>query len=365
MLTSHSPLRDSTGEPLVTIAIPTFNRAEWLKKCIIAALLQTYQHVEIVVSDNASTDETAEILRQFDNPKLRVLKQQTNIGMLPNWNACLAAAKGEYIVFCSDDDLLEPQMLQRCVGVIAQSPQIPIVLNLCDTYYPSKGYLHRAKASTKVATGVCEGSDLLIEYLRRKIDVVICSMIIGTKALRDIGGIPVDFPAWGADVAAWAPILMHSRAGFINESGATYCDHGASDHSRLTLDELLYGEREVANYIINTAGNIIDNLNVRRRVQLEARLYLAQRIVFCLAQHRKRGSKLSEILPWIWSRRYEIKYIGLRNPLNFLKPIALILFPKLMADQIRLLKQSYLRMFMPSVNNPTELCSKRQINHRV
>src|SRR5450759_2852582 len=87
----------ASREPLLTIAIPTFNRAGMLKDCILSALSQTYKNFEVIVSDNASTDETQEVLKSFCDRRLRVVRQKTNIGLLPNWNACLAEASGEYI----------------------------------------------------------------------------------------------------------------------------------------------------------------------------------------------------------------------------------------------------------------------------
>jgi len=345
MSTAHSEF-----EPFVTIAIPTFNRASWLKNCVVAALSQTYQHFEVVVSDNASTDETAEVLKQFGDPRLRTVRQLSNIGLLPNWNACLAEARGDYIVFCSDDDTLSPRILERCVAVAARDPQIPIILGLCDFYSPADGWLDRATPSTKFATGVWEGTRLLIEYLRNNICVGNCSMMIRTEALRARGGFPYDVPHNSADVAGWAPLLMKGRAGFVNESCATYCVHGASETSKLTLDGYLHIERELANYIVRMANCAVEDPRARRRVRLEAKLFLARRIVFALAQHRKRGAKLAEMLPWIWHQRREIIYVGAINPLNFAKPIALVLFPKLIADQIRKLKEHY-RQLIDSVRS--------------
>ena len=93
--------------PLVTIAIPTFNRASLLRECVRSALSQTYRHFEVLVSDNASTDETKEILGQFSDGRLRVIGQETNIGLLPNWNACLAEARGDYVIFLPVDQPYE------------------------------------------------------------------------------------------------------------------------------------------------------------------------------------------------------------------------------------------------------------------
>src|SRR6266436_6050451 len=95
------PSMDPTtaSQPLVTIAIPTFNRAPWLNDCVHSALSQTYQNFEILVSDNASTDGTEEVLRQFTDRRIRVVRQKTNIGLLPNLNTCLAQARGDYVIF--------------------------------------------------------------------------------------------------------------------------------------------------------------------------------------------------------------------------------------------------------------------------
>src|SRR5258708_16860602 len=103
--------------PLVTIAIPTFNRASLLKDCVTSALSQTYRHLEVLVSDNASTDETKEILSEFSDARLRVIRQETNIGPLPNFNACLADPRGDYLVFLWHSAKLSPQLVERCVDV--------------------------------------------------------------------------------------------------------------------------------------------------------------------------------------------------------------------------------------------------------
>ena len=73
--------RESPRRPKVTIAIPTFNRATWVKGGVLAALAQTYQDYEIVVSDNASTDETQAVLAEFDDHRLRVIREDRNLGL--------------------------------------------------------------------------------------------------------------------------------------------------------------------------------------------------------------------------------------------------------------------------------------------
>lgn len=338
--------RGLTHEPFVTIAIPTFNRASWLKDCLVAALSQTYQHFEVLVSDNASTDETPDVLRQFGDPRLRIVRQKSNIGLLPNWNACLAEARGEYIVYCSDDDRLSPRMVEWCVAVAARDSQVPIVLGLYDSSWPAEGRVLHASPSDKFTTGIWKGTRLLVEYLRNKrFATHICSMMIRSSILRAGGGLPLDFPTNCADIAAWTPLLMKGDVGFVNDTCATYCAHSASETSTFTLEQLLDGQRQLADYIVAMADSAVEDDSERCRVRLAAKFFLADRIVFNLAQYCKAGHRLVDVIPWVWRWRREIIYVGLVNPLNFAKPIALILFPKSMADRVRQLKRIYRQMF--------------------
>jgi glycosyltransferase involved in cell wall biosynthesis len=308
-----------------------------LKNCVQAALSQTYSRFEVLVSDNASTDETGEVLRGFSDARLRVVRQPHNIGLIPNWNAALAEARGEFVVFCSDDDLLAPWILEKCVAVAAQDPKVSIVLSLCD-FSGKDGSLDRAIPSRKFSTGIWPGTSLLTEYLRNKITVGNCSMMIRAEALRNRGGFPLELPSNGADVAAWSPLLMNGRAGFVNESCATYTVNDTSESSTYSFETRLHAERQLANYIVRVASAAVEDERERRRVQLEAKCFLAGRIVFVLAQYRKRGDKLTRVLPWAWKLRHEIAYFGAANPLRLIKPIALVVVPKLVADTIRKMK---------------------------
>ncbi len=99
--------------PIVTIAIPTRNRSERSAASTSAgALAQTYPAVEVLVSDNASTDDTSVALEPFKHRGVRVLRQASDVGMIGNWNVCLASARGEYFTLLSDDDWLEPTFVE-------------------------------------------------------------------------------------------------------------------------------------------------------------------------------------------------------------------------------------------------------------
>jgi glycosyltransferase involved in cell wall biosynthesis len=322
--------------PLITIAIPTFNRASLLKECVRSALSQTYRHFEVLVSDNASTDETREILGQFSDGRLRVIGQETNIGLLPNWNACLAEARGDYVIFLSDDDRIAPWLLERCVGVIGRQAQVPIVVTLSNLRVASVEKTWPAHTSSSLKTGICDGTEILVEYLTNQISVSMCSIMLRTALLRARGGIPLDLPHT-ADVAAWAPLLLLGKAGFVNEACATYYDHDNSETARLGIEQLLCDGWKVAALISYVANQQISDLPQRRTIQLQIRRGFARRGLMALSYYRHIGGSLQEILSCVWRFRDELSHVDMTAALRF---GATICCPRPIAERIRRLKQT-------------------------
>lgn len=94
--------------PLVSVVIPTYERAQLLKRAIQSVLDQTYDKLDILVVDDASRDNTQEVVEGFDDPRIRYFRQQVNKGGSAARNTGIRAASGDYIAFLDDDDEWEP-----------------------------------------------------------------------------------------------------------------------------------------------------------------------------------------------------------------------------------------------------------------
>ncbi len=82
--------------PMVSIGIPTYNRADgYLRECIDSAIRQTYPNIDIVISDNCSSDGTADLVNGIDDPRIRYFRHEQNIGANNNFNYCLEQARGD------------------------------------------------------------------------------------------------------------------------------------------------------------------------------------------------------------------------------------------------------------------------------
>ena len=103
--------------PLVSIGIPTFNRSDTLVKCLESVLRQTYKNIEVIVSDNSSSDSTPDVCQEFENRDSRVKtwRQASNIGGNPNFDFVRKKARGIYFMLLGDDDWIDPNLIQSCV----------------------------------------------------------------------------------------------------------------------------------------------------------------------------------------------------------------------------------------------------------
>lgn len=114
-------------DPLVTIAITSYNYGHHIADAIRSALSQTYRNVEVLVLDNASTDNSLAVIRTFSDDRLRVIERPQNIGIQRNHNDAIREARGEYIVFLSADDMLAPTLVAEMISFRRLHPQVDIV----------------------------------------------------------------------------------------------------------------------------------------------------------------------------------------------------------------------------------------------
>ncbi len=117
---------------LVSVIIPTYNRAQLLVEAVNSVLAQTHQDFEIIVVDDGSTDDTAEVIQNIPDPRIKVISQD-NAGRSVARNRGLQAAIGTYIGFLDDDDLYLPEKLAREIAFLDSHPEIDMVA--CGTQF--------------------------------------------------------------------------------------------------------------------------------------------------------------------------------------------------------------------------------------
>lgn len=118
--------------PLVSICIPCYNSENTIGRTIQSVLEQTYPNLEIIVSDNASTDRTVEVVRKFSDNRIKLFVNDCNLGMIQNFQIALSRASGQYVKCLCADDTIAPDCIEKQVGAFLQHPNDNIVMVTSD-----------------------------------------------------------------------------------------------------------------------------------------------------------------------------------------------------------------------------------------
>jgi glycosyltransferase involved in cell wall biosynthesis len=119
----------ASPDPLVSVCVPTFNGARFLRQCLDSALGQSWRDLEVLVVDDGSTDETLAIARDYArrDDRVRVVVNPANLGLVENWNRCVTLARGSWIKFLFQDDYLEPTCLSRMLEAATGDTALVVV----------------------------------------------------------------------------------------------------------------------------------------------------------------------------------------------------------------------------------------------
>ncbi len=113
------------NKPQLTIGLPVYNGQNYVRQAIGSILAQTYQDFELIISDNASTDRTEEICREYlKDPRVHYHRSKKNNGGAWNWNRVFKLSTGVYFKWAAHDDLMAPEFVERCIRELEKDPGI-------------------------------------------------------------------------------------------------------------------------------------------------------------------------------------------------------------------------------------------------
>ena len=119
---------DPTTSPKVSVIVPNFNHARFLRKRIDSVLRQTYQDFELILLDDCSTDESRSILSDYaGDPRVRIDFNEKNSGStFKQWNKGVRLARGEYVWIAESDDYAGERLLEKLVAILATEPTVTL-----------------------------------------------------------------------------------------------------------------------------------------------------------------------------------------------------------------------------------------------
>ncbi len=201
----------STEWPRLTVVVPNYNHGRYLPRCLDAILNQSVPPFEILVIDDASTDNSLEILEDYAqrHALLRLERNERNRGVVYNLNRGLELARGELVCFPAADDELQPGFVEKSLRLLAQHPQAALSCTVCRWCFVDSGLSWLMGAGMAQQAGYLS-PDQLVELGRRGRLFLGTSSIIWRKtALREVGGFIPEL-RWHCDwFAAFVPAMRY------------------------------------------------------------------------------------------------------------------------------------------------------------
>ena len=127
---SNSGFKATSGVqsfPFVSVCIPTYNHGRYIGKTLQSIVNQTYKNIEIIVCDNASTDNTREVVESFSDSRIKYYRNQTNLGPAKNSIKARMFARYEYIAFYHSDDIYDPRIVESELSFLLNRPEVGVV----------------------------------------------------------------------------------------------------------------------------------------------------------------------------------------------------------------------------------------------
>ncbi|MDQ8024016.1 MAG: glycosyltransferase family 2 protein [Moraxellaceae bacterium] len=290
---------------LVSICIPTYNGARFLDACLRSALAQTHAHLEVLVVDDCSSDDTLEIAqRHATDPRLRILRNARNQGLVGNWNECVRQARGTWIKFLFQDDILHPECVSEMLAeglrqqrrlvacdrdflFAASTPQA-----LQDTYLRNRrtinDFLGPARGASAADYAAMMAGRINVNYVGEPI----CTLI-AADAFKHYGDFDAEFIQL-CDVEYWARIASHEGVAFVPRPLASFRVH------------------ESATSAINRSAKAFRSTGLERLALLDkalnADIYAQLRELWAASgalalRHKERHDRANEVLEFVHQHR--------------------------------------------------------------
>lgn len=222
---------------LISIIIPTYNRSSFLRIAIESALKQSYKNIEIVVSDNCSTDDTAQMMEQYrDESRVKYFKNETNLGMVGNWRKALYEyISGEWAIILSDDDyFVDDTYIQSVVELLQEDSELVLVHANQLEYIEDK---EETLTLEREFPRIMNGKDLFVNYHQNNLVFFLATTCFHVEKMRAIDVFQTEINS--VDWLEFLKLSLYGKVGFIKSNVAVYRRHSQSISVASDLNRLL------------------------------------------------------------------------------------------------------------------------------
>ena len=235
--------------PLVSILMPAYNAERFIQQAIESTLAQTYTNWELLILDDASTDQTLDIIRSFDDERVRLFEHRTNEGYLHSCNELFTHAAGQFITFLDADDSQKPDRIEVCLHAFKTNGEL--------------GFITTDNERIDAYNHVISTKKTSVDYSRMAIDenyevyFACASLVMRAEALKEVKGYHPFFKGIGGEDYHMIWELSRITTGFhLNQPLYQYRKHAAQNQF-LMKDPLKYLMMDIL-------------LDIRKRILIES-----------------------------------------------------------------------------------------------
>jgi glycosyltransferase involved in cell wall biosynthesis len=213
------------SNPKISVCIPSYNCAPFLADAIDSVLAQSYSDFELLIIDDCSTDSSAEIISGYAAKDSRIvyLRNETNLGMVANWNRCIELAKGEYIHYLFADDLFaSPECLEKMLRVLEADTAISLVVS-------ARNIIDEDSRIKRVASHFRDkknapGTEVIRRCLFEARNLIGEPSVVMFRKSQALRGFHPGYAQF-VDLEMWFHLLEQGRFAYLAEPLASFRDH--------------------------------------------------------------------------------------------------------------------------------------------
>lgn len=154
------------SRPLVSVCVPSYNGAEFIGETVQSVLNQSFVDFELIINDDDSSDNTLSIVKAFGDPRIRITRNDANLGMGRNWNRVLSSIMGKYVKLLCEDDLLHPRCLERQVRILEDPCNSQAILTICSRNVINHRNEVVLRRKPPIPSGIVGGRELIRRSIR-------------------------------------------------------------------------------------------------------------------------------------------------------------------------------------------------------
>lgn len=223
-MSGSAPPESVEDDSLVSVFIPAYNASAFIEQTLSSVLAQSYRNIEIVVLDDASTDDTPQRVAGFVDPRLRYVRNARNLGQFRTMSRAAELTRGPFIAICHADDVYEPDSVATELAFLRRHPEAGAVFAQDNIIDEEGRLLARVTIAPEFVGRPLLGYEEIFRYLLRNMNQLLCcpTFMVRREVLLKVGAFDGERYRIAADLDMWIRILRCHPVGVLPERLVNY-----------------------------------------------------------------------------------------------------------------------------------------------